>query len=81
MIKNIMILVLPFVFFSSAVKAQDYLGLSTGNYGGIHAVMLQPANVADNRYQYEINLVSGSLNFSNNYVGISRDYFFGLREL
>lgn len=55
--------------------SQDYLGLSSGNYGGIQSVMLQPANVADNRYQFEINLVSTSLNFHNNYVGISRKFF------
>lgn len=55
--------------------SQDYLGLSSGNYGGIQSVMLQPANVADNRYKFEVNLVSTSLNFQNNYVGISRSFF------
>lgn len=65
-------------------KSQDYLGLSTGNYAGIQGLSLQPANVADNRYKFELNIFSTSLNFQNNYFGLSRSYFlnnkFSLKE-
>lgn len=72
------------LFFALAVlctnsKAQDYLGLSTGNYSGIQGVMLQPANVADNRYKWELNIVSTNIGFQNNYIGLSRDYFMNNR--
>ncbi len=57
------------------LQAQDYLGLSTGNYAGVHGLFLQPANAADNRFKLDVNLVSTSFNFQNNFVGLTRDYF------
>ncbi len=73
-------LLLATIYFSNtALKAQDYLGLSTGNYAGTQGLFLQPANVADNRYKFDINLFSTSFNFSNNYLGFSKNYFLNNR--
>jgi outer membrane protein OmpA-like peptidoglycan-associated protein len=72
--KKLLLLFCSVLAIASA-DAQDYLGLSTGNYSGIQGVMLQPANVADNRYKWELNLVSTNIGFQNNYIGLSRNYF------
>ena len=68
-----------FAISSFNLHAQDYLGLNTGNYSGVTGVSLQPANVADNRYQFDINLISASVNFDNNFLGFSRNYFLNNR--
>ncbi len=73
------LLLLAFMAIVHHTHAQDYLGLSTGNYSGITGVALQPANIADNRYQFDINLISASVNFDNNYLGFSRNYFLNNR--
>jgi hypothetical protein len=73
--KNILLIGVLILTSTDNLFSQDYLGLSSGNYGSIQSVMLQPANVADNRYQFEVNLVSTSLSVQNNYVGISRSFF------
>ncbi|KAA5534811.1 hypothetical protein F0919_09390 [Taibaiella lutea] len=73
--KNILLISVLILASTGNSFSQDYLGLSSGNYGGIQSVMLQPANVADSRYQFEVNLVSTSLSFHNNYVGLSRSFF------
>jgi outer membrane protein OmpA-like peptidoglycan-associated protein len=64
---------------SKIASAQDYLGLATGNYAGINGIMLQPANVADNRYKLDLNLVSTNFSFQNNYLGFTRNYFINNR--
>lgn len=57
------------------LNAQYNLGLVNGNYAGVSGIGLQPASVADNRYQFDFNLISTSIDFNNNYLGFSRDYF------
>jgi outer membrane protein OmpA-like peptidoglycan-associated protein len=73
--KKLLLLFSACTLLSFASDAQEYLGLSTGNYSGLHGVMLQPANVADNRYKFDINLFSTNIGFRNNYLGFSRKFF------
>ncbi|MBO9571069.1 MAG: hypothetical protein J7497_02500 [Chitinophagaceae bacterium] len=40
--------------------SQNYLGYRTGNYTGVNAVFTNPANIADSKYFFDINLLSGS---------------------
>jgi outer membrane protein OmpA-like peptidoglycan-associated protein len=68
-----------FTICSLNALAQDNLGLLTGNYAGVTGLTLQPANVADNRYKFDINLASASVNFDNNYLGFTRSYFINNR--
>ena len=56
---------------SLAVRAQQNLGYHTDNYAGIHNIDFQPADIVDGRYQVDINIVNGSLNVGNNYVGMN----------
>jgi outer membrane protein OmpA-like peptidoglycan-associated protein len=73
--KKILLSSVLLLSLSNLATAQDYLGLATGNYAGINGIMLQPANVADNRYKLDLNLVSTNFSFQNNYLGFTRNYF------
>lgn len=73
------LLLVSLFIFNNFLQSQDYLGLSSGNYSGITGLQLQPANVADNRFQFDLNLFSTSVNFDNNYLGFSRSYFINNR--
>jgi len=47
-------------------QAQDYAGYRTGNYTGVNGVFFNPANIADSRYQFDVNLVSLNVGVGNN---------------
>jgi len=62
-----------FLFAGTQLSAQDFLGISTGNYAGITGVMLQPASIVDSRFKFDINLFSTGINYSNNYLLLDKD--------
>lgn len=66
-------LLLALLLFSPLAQAQDFLGISTGNYAGVTGVSLQPASIVDSRYKFDINLFSISTGIHNNYLGLSKD--------
>ena len=38
--------------------AQDFPGYRAGNYTGVNGVFFNPANIADSRYRFDVNLFS-----------------------
>ena len=57
-------------FFSICyANAQSYFGYLNDNYAGVHSVINNPANIVDNRYRADINLVSFSGLLTNDYYG------------
>lgn len=44
--------------FVSRSFAQTYPGYRTGNYTGVNGVFFNPANIADNRFKWDINLIA-----------------------
>ena len=71
--KNRLCVLSAILLSSAATQAQDFLGLSTGNYAGVTGVMLQPASIVDSRHKFDINLVSISANFDNNMATVDKD--------
>jgi len=65
---NKLILFLLFVLAKSAT-AQDIPGFDNSNYAGISGVFLQPACIADMRYQLDVTLVGVGFSFNNNAIG------------
>jgi len=45
------------LLISLNLRAQDWLGLITDNYAGVHAIHVQPASVVSSPYKYDINIV------------------------
>jgi hypothetical protein len=58
---------LAFIVLSiSTITAQDFPGFRAGNFSGVNSVYFNPANIADSRYKYDINLFSFSSMLGNN---------------
>lgn len=60
-------LILPvFICFSSGLQAQGFPGFQTGAASGVTGVFSNPANIADSRYKWDVNLFSLSTSVGNN---------------
>lgn len=55
-------------------QAQDLLGITSSNYGGLSSVQLNPANLADNRLKFEIQLFGTGFGVANNFIGFKPNY-------
>lgn len=69
---------------STPTAAQHWLGLTSSNYAGVHAIFQQPAQVADSRYRLSVNLLGGDAYAYNNYVRWAAPYSmvrFGLGQV
>ncbi|HEU4607071.1 MAG TPA: DUF5723 family protein [Chitinophagaceae bacterium] len=59
----------------SRISAQEFGGYRTGNYTGANGVFFNPANIADSRYRWDLNLFSFSSWVGNNKLSL------GLQDL
>jgi Family of unknown function (DUF5723) len=57
-----------FILSASVLEAQHLLGVSNSNYAGVHALYMNPAHIADNRYGFFMNLATAQAGASNNAV-------------
>ena len=57
------------------LQAQNFPGYRSGNYTGVNGVFFNPANIADSRYRWDVNLFS-----FNGYVGNNKADF-NLKDL
>lgn len=63
-------------FLSFNLNAQQWLGISTSNYAGTYNIYSNPANVADSRYKFFMNIVGANAEFTNNYASWAAPYSF-----
>ena len=64
---------IPFFLFllsSALLHSQNQPSNLQSNYAGILSIPAQPANIADNRYKLDINLVTFDFSVYNNYLGL-----------
>ncbi|MGK2863658.1 MAG: DUF5723 family protein [Chitinophagaceae bacterium] len=59
-------LILTLFVLSQTLSAQDFPGYRTGNYTGVNGVFFNPANIADSRYRWDVNLFSLNTSVGNN---------------
>lgn len=57
------------------IDAQLDFGEFNTPYAGVHALGFNPAEIADSRYKFQLNLFSLGLRASNNFVGASTSLF------
>lgn len=69
-------LILGLLLASTAIRGQDYTGLHSGNWIGVNSLHINPANVVDNRFKVDINLLSIHAAVSNDYIGVNWTSFF-----
>lgn len=53
------------------VQAQRYLGIATSNWSGTNGMYLNPANIADSRTKFSIDLFSVNLGINNNMAKVN----------
>lgn len=63
------------LLFHSAY-GQHWLGLSSSNYAGTHALHLNPAHAADSRHKFYLNLIGNDFFIINNYLSYNAPYSF-----
>jgi outer membrane protein OmpA-like peptidoglycan-associated protein len=64
-------LITLFFFLGLQVNAQNYLGVTTSNYGGVMSTDLQPASFVDGRFLFDLNLGSFNVNTYQNFVSFN----------
>jgi outer membrane protein OmpA-like peptidoglycan-associated protein len=57
-----------------SVMAQEYMGMHSSGWGGIQAMINNPANVVDSRIKYDIHLFSLDAFVTNNALYLSRGF-------
>lgn len=63
-------------FLSFNLNAQQWLGIATSNYAGTYSLYPNPANVADSRYKFFMNIAGGNAEVTNNYAAWAAPYSF-----
>jgi outer membrane protein OmpA-like peptidoglycan-associated protein len=56
--KQLLMIAFTTMICTSLSYAQTYPGYRTGNYTGVNGVFFNPANIADNRFKWDINLIA-----------------------
>jgi outer membrane protein OmpA-like peptidoglycan-associated protein len=69
--KKFILFIILFVVIYAPVQAQRLLGVSTGNYNTISSLYLNPANIADSRNHFTVELFSLNAGFDNSLGTIS----------
>ena len=68
--------ILSFLFSISLFysTAQSYTGYLSDNYSGLNSISINPANIADSRFESELNLmINGSVILNNDGIGFNLD--------
>lgn len=61
-------------FITSSVKAQHWLGYANSSYAGTNGMYLNPATMANNKYNFYMNLAGVNVNFYNNYMKLNTPF-------
>ncbi len=65
-----------FFLQSASLYAQQWLGISSSNYAGTYSIYSNPANIADSRYKFFMNIAGANAEFINNYAAWAAPYSF-----
>ncbi len=57
----------------SSVYSQDYLGIRTSRYLGTSSAIFNPANIADSRHAFSLNLVNLDLKLDNSVIDFDKN--------
>jgi hypothetical protein len=63
-----------FFLFTYCSYSQQWLGISSSNYAGTYNIYSNPANIADSRYKFFMNIAGANTEIINNYVSWAAPY-------
>jgi hypothetical protein len=58
---------------ATSAKAQSFAGYRTSNYTGVNSVFFNPANAADSRHKFDVNLIAAAQGVYNNTASFKLD--------
>lgn len=64
--RKIRLIILLAVMLPAISQAQRYIGIATSNWSGTNGLYLNPANIADSRHKFTIDLFSVNVGINNN---------------
>lgn len=62
------------LLFASGLQAQHWLGYANSSYAGTNGLYINPANIANGKYNFYLNLAGVSVNFHNDYLKLNTPY-------
>ena len=65
-----------FFFLTFYAYSQQWLGISSSNYAGTYNIYSNPANIADSRYKFFLNIGGANVELINNYAAWAAPYSF-----
>jgi hypothetical protein len=65
-----------FFFLTYCSYSQQWLGISSSNYAGTYNIYSNPANIADSRYKFFLNIAGANAEIINNYASWVAPYSF-----
>jgi outer membrane protein OmpA-like peptidoglycan-associated protein len=68
--RNLTLTLACLLSISFLTTAQTFPGYRTGNYTGVNGVFFNPANIADNRYKWDVNVFGVNGFIGNNQSGL-----------
>lgn len=69
--RKIRLIILMALMLPLVGQAQRYIGIATSNWSGTNGMYLNPANIADSRHKFTIDLFSVNLGINNNLAQLS----------
>lgn len=63
-------------FLTLQAFSQQWLGISSSNYAGTYGIYSNPANIADSRYKFFLNIAGANTEIINNYASWAAPYSF-----
>ena len=69
--RKIKLIILMALMLPLVGQAQRYIGIATSNWSGTNGMYLNPANIADSRHKFTIDLFSVNLGVNNNLAQLS----------
>lgn len=69
-------LFIGFFLLTFHVYSQQWLGISSSNYAGTYSIYSNPANIADSRYKFFMNIAGANAEVINNYASWAAPYSF-----
>ena len=64
--KKLLVLAISLCMIVIKSNAQIFPGYRTDNYNGVNGVIFNPANIADSRYKWSVNLIAANVFVGNN---------------
>lgn len=72
-LKHLTLVFLFITVFFLSLSAQEKIGLTTSNYGGVYSAQLNPASIINSKLFFDFNLIGANIFIENNFLFIHKN--------